>query len=443
MRDLMKKNIIIFLVLLLCTCFSACSNSGEKSEVGSANGNTQENFRNGSWVVEYDDWSYIAYGNAIYKMQDDGSALEKIFESSYYNPKYLNIIDGSIYFQCGGIVKMKLDGSNAEVIFDENYDIVNGDYHSYSGMYATKGYLYLGIEKRISLDDYSVTPITPLDIESSTINFVDDKIYFYNSDTNELQSIGNGVDSNEGRNVIMSLFDDVSSMTTCSEKFYVISDYGQQLHTITMDGTSTEKISSGSRVSTPMIIENDLIYCNHYDSAIPFNTDNALAVLSLDGELKETIDKDVSASRLNSTENWLYYQSKSDGACYRWNKSTKEIQSLDFSKAGEGKHLQDHEQLFFKTSYTFGKLEKVKLENDTLIIKGELSYADENGNYTPLKEREFSFELHNQLTYNGETKDSWLWNNFVEEIQNKENTSAQGGYINVINGKIVSLYTAG
>lgn len=77
-----------------------------------ASGNSADNIRNGGYAAYYDGWVYLLkHGrNNIFRMRPDGSNIEKLNDE---DSRYLNIVDGWIYYQGEDamVYRMRTDGT--------------------------------------------------------------------------------------------------------------------------------------------------------------------------------------------------------------------------------------------------------------------------------------------------------------------------------------------
>jgi len=302
--------------------------------------------------------------------------------------------------------------------------------------------MYLGINSRISFNE-GIVKKQPLltsysQVDSQIIDYTDEYIYFYDDEDNNFYKVK--MDGSEFQ-LLLSTFDEVNAMTIIDNYLYVTTTHGKQLHRVSFEDMSNERLADEGRVGNPILVDGDNLYCNYYESTVVFDNSCSFALVDLNGSLKEVI-VDEELQKIGSTNSWIYYQVTGDDSIYRYNKERKQIEEVSLETAKSNIYKEEQKELCIRKLYVFGDIEKVKLDDKKMSIKGQL-YEVIDGNKVLLEGDNFDFEIHDEVKYNGEGKYSWLWNSLEEDIQDDGKPSAFLFQIHVMNGRIVKIESAG
>ena len=321
----------IFVSLIGC---GTANSSVDKNE--NITGNTNANYSNDGWILEQGEWTFLVVDKNIYKMRDDGTELQLIFESSQYEPSFLNAVGDKLYFSCNGIIEVDFNGANSNYIYDR--ESMNG-----SELHIYEGHIYLGVEERLSLKEDKLEEVSGYSqVNNHVVNFIDNYIYFYDKNENDLLKMK--LDGTE-QQIIMSTFDEVNAIAVDDEYIYATTSFGDELYRITLDGNTSEELIEGGRAGKPILLDGAHIYCNYYDSPIVFDDSCVFALIDTDGNVQSIIAEEELV-KVGSTSNWIYYQIKSDDSVYRYNKESKQSEEVDLDKAKPNNYVMEQNGLF-------------------------------------------------------------------------------------------------
>ena len=252
-------------------------------------GNTIGNVVNGGLVAMQDDWVYyknVLENNRICKMRTNGENKLRLNCACYGD---INVLNDWVYYSNGsGLLKVKTDGTNVQIIDDDvgRYLNIVDDWIYYSNLNDSDKLYRIRINgaDKEKLNNHG----------SEYVNVVGSWVYY-----NMNKSGGNGFCKIGINGNNEQLLNNISSeyINIINESIYFLNKHGHLL-IMNEDGTGIQKISDNNMGS--INIEGDWVYYQNKDDY------GKLYRIKTDGTCKQKLNNNYSHS-IHIIGEWIYY----------------------------------------------------------------------------------------------------------------------------------------
>lgn len=273
----LKKLVLILVAISMVLSMTACGTaSGENTEstsdetgfFGDKQEEVDDNVLEGSYIIKQGDWIYYSLSNKLYKSKEDGSEQTSLARGEN-RIKSLVVVDDYIYFCDGNLNVVKTDGSEQQVLVEEEGTGVN----------IVDGWVYYGNEYKVKVGSTEVEQF----YESKTVGVLEisDKWIFF-TELNEdsvFDSISRmKLDGSERQDIYDGL---VRKMEVSGEWIYFVNERDQSLYRMKTDGSDLQTI-----VETPA---GNFGSFDIKDEWIYFTRSASLHKVKIDGTEKEML----------------------------------------------------------------------------------------------------------------------------------------------------------
>lgn len=263
----------------------------QSSEFTSLQGNTNGNFANGSYVAVLDGWVYYSRTNKIFRIKEDGTENELIYEwndGRNSSDMPINIIGEWIYTKVHIVQRISLDGKICEQIGERE------DLHG--SMCVVDGWMYFCSDYRMRIDGSEFQQINMRQIASGfTVNIVDGWIYCYDRDDGGEDGICKfRTDGSEKQKIYSGRVD---YMIVDGDWIYYAKASGKGIYKVKTDGTENQLVIS---ISSPRSfnISGEWIYYGRADGLYKVKTD---------GTEKQVVTSSTGAGGIFVIGDWIYF----------------------------------------------------------------------------------------------------------------------------------------
>ena len=282
------------------------------------NGNTIGNIRNEGKILEYGDYIVYASENGVYKISKDGSEYIKLSNRS--KCQFLNLYNDRIYcvYNNTELYRINLDGSSAEQI-EKDYGKLPLPY----GLLINGDKMYIGCEYIVDLsileenDNYMTleqiynTHTSPM----STINIVDDTIYFYGKETDSKKEKAGIYKMNEGGTQREKIYEGYVYCCIVDGEWAYCFDYATTYTTMfkfMLDGTEKEILLDCSGTDDGCISALNVMdgYIYYELNDMPDEKQNGIYRMRVDGTDNQLLTNNCSYEGLDGiyiVDEWIYY----------------------------------------------------------------------------------------------------------------------------------------
>lgn len=265
-----RKNSVVILIVLISIILSSCNGkvqetTDEIKDTADEQYNINEfdiTTSNQEDLIDFDEWIY--FGNPddnynIYKAKTDGSNLMKLVDARLEGfgnlQEWIYFIDTNNFGTKAKLARIKWDGSNKEILSEENVNSFCMNEHNIFYVYENNIY-------KINKDGKLKTKVVSMDEDIYHIKIYEDIIYF--NDRKGLYSI-----TNEGKNLTSIVEGNFHKFDINDDEIYY---YDDKVYSCSLEGMN-ERLAFDNEFTSVIMLGKD-IYYNQEDYLYKLETEN-------------------------------------------------------------------------------------------------------------------------------------------------------------------------